>query len=185
MRYLFWNTNKKNVNTYLIKLIHEYDPSIIALAEYNGNTDLLINEIKKSLNKDFIEIQQFACRVRILVKAKLESSVQHCDDHTNYTIKIIPYNSYQETHIVAFLHLPSKMFENEEKNRYLLEQITLKINELDDNEQRKVVIFGDFNVNPYEKPMTNLTGCNAVPSRNIAMKITKNQKGDKRKFFYY
>lgn len=187
MRYLFWNTNKKDVNEIIYSMINEYNPTILALAEYEQEIENLVKYIKIRTGMNYIASEKFACRVQILVHEKLGSGIKHCADHTNYTIKILPYNSYNDYHIVAFVHLPSKMQDNREKNRHLLEQITGKINELDDNKHRKVVILGDFNLNPYEDAMTYLTGCNAVSSRSVAMKISRKDKNEigKEYFYYY
>lgn len=187
MRYLFWNTNKKNVDDIIYSMVEQYNPTILALAEYEKNVEDLAKRIKIHTNKSYAAIEKLACRVQILINEKLRDNIGHCADHTNYTIKILPYNSYNDNHIVAFVHLPSKMQDNREKNRHLLEQITCKINDLDDNRNRKVIILGDFNLNPYEEAMTYLTGCNAVSSKNIAMKVSRKDKSekDKRYFYYY
>jgi len=185
MRYLFWNTNKKDVDQYLIEIISDYNPGIIALAEYEKNTNTLIDEINDVLKKEYIELPQLACRVKILLNTRLKDSVEHLNDHRYYTIKTIPYNSFFDSHIVVFLHLPSKMVDNEEKNRMLLEQICQQVNQIDERPDRKVLIFGDFNTNPYEKPMVSLTGCNAVSSISVAKKLSRGQKFDDRKFYYY
>lgn len=185
MRYLFWNTNKKDVDNVICSMVDKYKPTVLALAECGKGIENLTENIRKNTNKNYVMIEQFACRVQILINEKLKDSLVHCADHTNYTIKILPFNSYQEKHIVAFVHLPSKMQDNREKNRHLLEQITCKINDLDNSRNRKVIILGDFNLNPYEEAMTYLTGCNAVSSRNIAMKISRKDKSEKDKEYFY
>ena len=186
MKYLFWNTNKRNVDTYICKLSCEYTPTIIALAEYERDIYALVELLKKETNLDYMVLEQMACRVHILIQAKLADKVEHCQDHRNYTIKILPYNSFHEKHIVVFLHLPSKMQDNRERNRSLLEQIVTAVERIDTSERRKVLIFGDFNLNPYEDAMTYLTGCNAVSSRNIAKKISRKSRYEEEKqYFYY
>lgn len=185
MRYLFWNTRNEDVDYYILKMIKEYTPTIIALAEYNKDTENLIKSVKSELDIDYAEIVQLACTIKVLIKRKLVKYVKPYNDSTNYSINIIPYNSYVNNHIVTFVHLPSKMYPNEEKNRYLLGEITSKIDELDSSKSRKVLIFGDFNSNPYEKPMTCLTGCNAVSSRDVARKISRIEKSENKSFYYY
>lgn len=185
MRYLFWNTNKNDVDEIICGIIKEYRPTIIALAEYENDIDGLVRKIKICTEKNYIVLQKLACRVHILVSERLNNCIEHCADHTNYTIKMIPYNSYNDFHIVVFVHLPSKMYGNKERNRYLLEQINCKVNELSDNKNRKVIILGDFNLNPYEDAMTYLTGCNAVSSKDIAMRIWRKDKNEKDKYYFY
>ncbi len=186
MRYLFWNTNRKDVNEIIYNMVQEHRPTLLALAEYDKDIRELVKYLKIRTGVDYAVVEKFACRVQILIQDKLSSYVKHCSDHTNYTIKVLPYNSYHDDHIVAFVHLPSKMQDNREKNRHLLEQITCKINNLDSSRNRKAVILGDFNLNPYEDAMTYFTGCNAVSARKVAMKISRKDKHEKGKeYFYY
>lgn len=185
MRYLFWNTNRNDVDGIICSMVEKYQPTILALAEYENDIESLVRNITRRTGMDYIELQKFACRVRILVNEKLSNEIEHCGDHTNYTIKLIPYNSYNDFHIVVFVHLPSKLYDNKEKNRHLLEQITYKVNELDQNKRRKVLIVGDFNLNPYDDAMTYLTGCNAVSSKDIAMKIYRKDRNERDKYYFY
>ncbi len=145
MRYLFWNTNRKDVNEIIYNMVQEHRPTLLALAEYDKDIRELVKYLKIRTGVDYAVVEKFACRVQILIQDKLSSYVKHCSDHTNYTIKVLPYNSYHDDHIVAFVHLPSKMQDNREKNRHLLEQITCKINNLDSSRNRKAVILGDLN----------------------------------------
>ena len=185
MRYLFWNTHNKNVDSIVCELVKKYTPTVLTLAEYNGNIEQLVGNIQQSSNLKYKVVDRFACRVQILINIKLYDKVEHCHDHKNYTIKMLPYNNYKDNHIVAFVHLPSKMNNNREKNRYLLEKITSQINDLSIETDRKVVIVGDFNLNPYDDAMTQLTGCNAVSSRNVALKIGRKHWIEKEKQFLY
>ena len=186
MRYLFWNTNNKEVDNIIYDIVEEYEPTILAFAEYNKEINYLARNINIRTSQRYVAIQKLACRVQILINEKLANEVEHCADHNNYTIKILPYNSFHDNHIVVFVHLPSKIKDNREKNRNLLEQITLQVNKLDNNKNRKVVIFGDFNLNPYEEAMTYFTGCNAVSTKNVANKISRKDRNEKGKqYFYY
>ena len=186
MRYLFWNTNKKDVDNLITDLANTHQPTIIALAEYKKSISDLARNIRLQTGREYSPLVQLACRVQILVADSLSNQVVHCADHTNYTIKVFPYNSFHDSHIIVFVHLPSKLRENKEKNRHLLEQITLKVNQIDCKKNRKVLMLGDFNVNPYEDPMTYLTGCNAVSNRDVAMKISRKDKNEPGKeYFYY
>ncbi len=126
-------------------MVQEHRPTLLALAEYDKDIRELVKYLKIRTGVDYAVVEKFACRVQILIQDKLSSYVKHCSDHTNYTIKVLPYNSYHDDHIVAFVHLPSKMQDNREKNRHLLEQITCKINNLDSSRNRKAVILGDLN----------------------------------------
>lgn len=186
MRYLFWNTNKKEVDSVIFDMAKKYKPTIIALAEYAGDVQNLVEKLQLQVGINYKVVEKLACRVKILINEKISDGIEHCHDHTNYTIKILPYNSYVDKYIVAFVHLPSKMQDNREKNRFLLERITKQIDVQSKEKNRKVLIFGDFNLNPYEDAMIQLTGCNAVSSKDVAMKIGRKgwgEEGDR--FLYY
>ncbi len=185
MKYLFWNTHKQDVDEYLYEMVSYYKPTILTLAEYEKSVEDLVSNIARETDREYIALEKLACKICILVSKNIGNKITHCADHTNYTIKILPYNSFHDSHIVAFVHLPSKMYENKERNRHLLEQITAEINRLDSSGNRKALIFGDFNLNPYEDAMTYLTGCNAVSSRKVAMKISREDRSEKDKHYFY
>ena len=49
---------------------------------------------------------------------------------------------------------------------------------------QRTVVFGDFNMNPFETAMVSSTGLNAVMSRRIAARVSRKVLGRDYRFFY-
>lgn len=176
MKYLFWNTNKqKQINKILYKLILEYKPDIIGLAEYEDEIELLLKRLINSGAK-YYSIPPMGARVHVISRFP-NTIVEHGQEDTHYVIKGFPYN--EGMHKVVFVHLPSKR--EDEGGRRLA--VLRKVREAIDPSE-KVLIMGDFNMNPFEKAMTSVLEMNAVSSAEIAQKGMRTYVGEKYPFFY-
>ena len=60
LRYLFWNTNKKSINDYLVKLSLENNYDMILLAEYEDD----INELLKKCKREKLQCIRFQLTVK-------------------------------------------------------------------------------------------------------------------------
>ncbi len=166
MRYLFWNTNRKNgINRYLRQLIKKYNPDIIGLAEYIDNENELISELKKN-GMIFYGTPSMGSRIVTLSRFK-NDEIKHRKEGTHFVVKGYPYND-GELHNVVFVHLPSKREDHGGRRSVVLETIREEVKDSDRN-----VIIGDFNMNPYEMPMISVREMNAIPTAEIARKGTR------------
>ncbi len=165
MNYLFWNTNKnKDINTILKSIIIENNCDVVGLAEYEDN----INELIKALYKDgynFYKLDQMGCkRIQIITKFK-PNQIKVRYDKDKYTIKTIPHKTHTEINVV-FLHLQSKTNdEHDEGRNFELSQIKSNLEEIEQKyNNKKSIILGDFNMNPFERPMVSAGGIHSLNS---------------------
>lgn len=169
MKYLFWNTNNVvHIDTVLIELIETYTPNIFALAEYN-NDGVALSKKLQAKGLLYEEVPQVSCRVRIFTNIKI-NFVDHGHDNKYFTIKFFPYNKI-EKHIIAFVHFPSKLRPVQRKNDAIIREMMTAIKESSENIScKKVIIMGDFNMNPFEESMVSADALHAVSTRKIARK---------------
>lgn len=176
MKYLFWNTNKrKKINNILSQLILEYMPDIIGLAEYEDEIVMLLDMLQKRGAK-YYSIPPMGARIFVISKFP-NTIVEHGKEDTHYVIKGFPYN--RGMHKVIFVHLPSKREDEGGRRKAVLRKVRDAI-----DPSEKVLIMGDFNMNPFEKTMTSVLGMNAVSSAKIAQKGTRTYVGEQYPFFY-
>lgn len=176
MRYLFWNTNKQNnINNVLCQLILEYQPDIIGLAEYEDDVQLLLALLKES-GRTYYHIPPMGARIFVISRFP-NTIVEHGREDTHYVVKGFPYN--EGMHKVVFVHLPSKREDEGGRRAAVLRKVRDAI-----DPSEKVVIMGDFNMNPFEKAMTSVLEMNAVSSAEIAQKRTRTYVDEKFPFFY-
>lgn len=185
MKYLFWNTNRKeNINGILAKLINEYKCDIIGLAEYKDNLDDLLR-LLSNIGLNLYHVPQIGCqRIQILTRFPPEK-INHFRESDYYTIKGMPHETLGY-HFVAFVHFPSKLNKPNPidlTTELLYLRMDLEKVELD-YKNRNSLIVGDFNVNPFEEAMISAIACHSLPSRDVVKKSKRVILGREYFMFY-
>lgn len=145
MKILFWNTHKNaGINDTLSSLIIENDVSIVALAEYMGNANDLINRLDIN-GKCFNEYPAPGCDRIVMFGSVHDVDVGPQSSYTSIQI-------LNQKDILCCVHLPSKAFPDHKARREiivdgLIEDIRRTENNLG---TENTVVVGDFNINPYE-----------------------------------
>lgn len=183
MKYAFWNTHKnEDINEYLLKLVDAYRPDFLALSEYNAVGSQLEISLKK-IDLEYTFIPKIGSRLDIFYKGN-GKKVRHCAESEYYTIKIVPYGKSKQ--IIAIVHLPCKMYADQFGNEEILRDLLVDVNGVRKKKSIKnVVIVGDFNMNPYEPPMINATGLQAIASREIVLRRGSREYMKKTREFFY
>lgn len=164
------------MNRYLCQLIEEYRPDVVGLAEYVDNVNELVSELcKKGII--FYAIPPMGSRIVTLSRFKREL-VRHKKEATHFVVKGYPYYD-GKMHNVVFVHLPSKREDSGGRRAAALEKVREAVKGCDRN-----IIMGDFNMNPYELPMTSVREMNAVSDAEIARKGTRTFVEDQYPFYY-
>ncbi len=183
MNYLFWNTNQKHVNNVLKELILGLKCDIIGLAEYTDDIQELINELWIE-GYYLYHVPQIGCdRIQILTKFEA-STIKHFGEQSYYTVKKIPHDKYGD-HIVAFVHLSSKLDAEAEDNIVQLADLKASIEQAEailDN--KRTIIMGDFNMNPFERPMVGALGLHALSCRQVTSRKHRVIKRQTYSMFY-
>lgn len=184
MKYIFWNTNKKTgINQYLEKLLAVYAPDFLGLAEYNANGEALAKAMMAK-GLEYAYIPGIGSRLDIFYKGKA-SKVVHCADSRYYTVKKIPYGrSWQ---FIVVVHLPSKLYsDNANGNAEILREILADVAQSRaGGVTNKVVLVGDFNMNPFESPLVEATSLQAISSRAMVQRRQSRVFHGRNREFYY
>lgn len=183
MKYLFWNTNKKDINKELIKLIIELKCDIIALAEYTNLAKELVDALWMK-GYFYVAVPKIGCdRIQILIKEEFRN-IEHLDEQSYYTIKGIT-NDKEEFILITFLHLSSKLHAGEEDMLIFVKDIKQRLEALENKfNTKKSIILGDFNMNPFEKPMVMAAGFHALSCKRTAKMKKRRVKGKEYSTFY-
>lgn len=184
MKYLFWNTNKKKINSYLLSLIENLSCDIIALAEYQDDMEELLNMLH-SKGIRLYHVPKMGCdRLDIITKYHYEE-IETFQEENHYTIKCLPHDTLG-IQIVAFVHLPSKMYATTHDN---LEQLMIIRNAVEKTEtileSRKTLIVGDFNINPFEESMVSAAGLHSLACRKVVSRNKSREVREKEYFTFY
>lgn len=176
MKVIYWNTNKiKNLSTILDICISE-NPDVFFLSEIDEK--IIENEIKELDNINYLHfLNPGSSRVSIITKKQLNIKLGLQNKY--YTNVKLPDLDIE----LISLHLPSQMFQHfdalKEFIRDFRKDIDINIGVPD---EKRILLIGDFNVSPFDKPMIDFDGFSATNSINSRDKITHLTKN---KAIYY
>lgn len=166
MKLIYWNS-KQQLKFLIVKaILTEESPDVLFLSE----TDEEI--ITSNKNELFIigyeHFENPGC-TRVIIIKKIEIELSLSLQSAYYTcVKCLKTNLN-----VISVHLPSQMFQHMDALksyiRFFREDID---NEIGASSESDIVIIGDFNVNPFEKPMIDFDGFSASNSINLRKKVT-------------
>lgn len=146
------------INDVLIKLIREYNISIVALAEYNASVKNLLNQLNDN-GIEFTEYPSKGCD-RITLFGEKDINIEPARQSYYASIQII-----NNKDILCCVHLNSKMYsDNGDEREIVVERIVRDIQSTENELQTSnTVIVGDFNVNPYERECVNARYFHSLP----------------------
>ena len=182
LRFLFWNTNRKNVNDAVTELALAKSPDLIFLAEYSQNpADLLVKLNSPSSKYHYIRgIANFKLHLFSVIPPNFIDLIHEERDLSAWMLNlpnILRLN-------ICGIHGRSKMSSKPEEqfqDSIYYSQAIQRFEESHKNDS--TILFGDFNQNPYEAGLVSLMGYNAVMEERIAHKCRTHHK-KKMPFFY-
>lgn len=179
MKFLFWNINKKDLSDTIIEICQENDIDILGICE---GEELDKNNIIKKLNfKEVFLLSNLKDRgIKLFCKKNINMKVntENNSYHKEYSLLIENIN-----YKILLLHLPSKLrLDNISQSQFAtrFREILKGIN----YQGKKTIIFGDFNMNPFEEGIISSEAFHALNSKLITSKIQREVYGEKRYYFY-
>lgn len=191
MNIIFWNTSigkkcnhteihKNTIEASLIDLIIENEADIVVLAEYELNILRLCERlaVRGYLYKEGRSINS-KCRVKLLLKNELQYEYYR-DPEYFFIVRIENEVGYE--FLLGGVHFPSKLCSAARDGcRRKADDMVRELQDL----EKKVIILGDFNSNPYEEIMLGFDYFHALPfSQIVKQKNSRTSYGSKRRIFY-
>jgi exonuclease III len=191
---LFWNLNKQDVSDIIISIVNNLSIDVIILAEFNHH-----RASRRTLKRG-IDLQKFICELNHQTKKTFKSrfisgqKIVLLDNFQNETViaskedkrmSFCTYEINREQFMIAGVHLRDK-YSNDSHDLY--SYASQHRQSLDENHQnvKKIIVVGDFNMNPFEQGMMGFMGFNAIFSKEEILYNSQGRKfGDEFKPFYY
>lgn len=179
IKILFWNIYNKNLISPLIDMIKENQLDIVSLAEAeNLDITAILNHLKLSGN-EWNDIQ-ISPQNDIGVLAKKEIKIIPYKEDGHYSIyKIKKYDKVDC--LLVVVHLLSKKTKSNEAQYNRANDIARELNKYEqeffENNEKRTIIVGDFNMQPYEAGICSGYGFNATMSASHAAKKTRKIDG--------
>ncbi len=177
--FLFWNICNKDLTEQIVNLVQRHQVDVLILAESAIDENTLVEAVDEGFHylPDRNE--------KVTLFSKLEPRyLQPISDSHRYTIRLFNPPGYDEI-ILVCLHLRSK---NHSEDHDQLQEAIMVSNEIrrveEERGNSKIIITGDFNMNPFEKGMVARSGFNAVMTQELASKKKRKFAGFPYSLFY-
>lgn len=170
IKIVFWNVGANKVENEISVLLKVERPDVLILCESeNIDENLLLSNNMKKISC-FI-IKRLKKETRVYSKKSVNCNKIEENDKERYSINELEIEN--EKVLMVVLHLPSKTtgeLEQHEAARAILNRLDQKIEHLKKQTSIEHVIYvGDFNMNPYEKPLNedvSIRTSNCLKSRD-------------------
>lgn len=183
-RILFWNVNKKELSSTISKIADSTNADIIVLCEPNDQSDLTLQALQQEVSEGFISpysnsTNRFRCFMR---SESLDLTELHKGRRSSYIKLNIggPGNL-----ILGLIHGPDlRNYDSSTRQSFaekLGEEVRFVIAEKRNN---KMILLGDFNMNPYDRAMNLASGYNAMSTRACIHAKKRTHLEDRYDFYY-
>lgn len=180
---LFWNSGNKLSDDEISALCATNAINLVALAEYPGDGDSLLRALS-SRGLSFYLVPKIACDRITLFSAFSVSHVTHRQETDRYTVKELKVPGRIPL-LLCIVHLPSKMHADDvdqlHSASYLRQDVESAEN---DAGHQNTVLFGDFNMNPFDDGMISAAALNSVSCLETSRREKRVVSGREHKFFY-
>jgi exonuclease III len=172
MKIIYWNTHSTQSIEIILEIVRQEYPDFFFLSEID---DHILEESSETLNSVGFEFfPNPGCnRVSIIRKKEIETNLDLQNEYFT-TIRLPQYDLY-----IISLHLPSQMFQHMDGLKEFIRDFRLEIDsEIGCSTEKNILVIGDFNVNPYEKPMIDFDGflaTNYCHSRKLITHLGKSR----------
>ena len=176
MKCIYWNTNDIKAFDRIEDLLNHKSPDLLFLSEIKSSFIEVNHSTLLKLGYEYYE-NPGCDRVSIIKKVDLPTELK-LQNYYYTVIRIINTDTF-----FVSIHLPSQMFQHMKALKEFIRDFRNDIDiEIGSSLEKKIVVIGDFNVNPHEDPMIDFDGFLATNSTNSRKTIT--HLGKKRATYY-
>lgn len=184
MNYCFWNLNNHDLADLLYDLVEEQNIDLIFLAECNLKPAYVLRKLNKHTNAFYFCAGITCDKIQIYTKFK-DSLLGLLSETRRMTARYL-YSPVLNNNITLLcLHLPSKLhWTGDDQAAYLLgvKSFVDSVESLVGHKQ--TVVFGDFNMHPFEHGLVQSGGFHTTMERAIARRLVRKIDGVEYDFFY-
>jgi hypothetical protein len=171
-KFAFWNLNKKPLQGLLRLLVEIFEIDILILAESAIPDDVLLNTLNSNLEREFVLVRGISRTLKFLMRYPQNMMISLLDTDRISIKELIP--PVGEGILIAGVHFPSKMYMKDEEQDLLCTEVIRQIESVEVQEDhRRTIVVGDFNMDPFSKGMISALGLHATMDKNIASKIKR------------
>jgi hypothetical protein len=187
-RFLFWNTNRKDLTEQIVRLCCDYDVDVLILAENGAEDSKIVQNLNSGVERKYFALAPQFDRITFIHRYP-ERCFKPClirPVTSSWPIPNVILKSPIGLDVLLIaLHLPSKLYKNEYDQRHYACEIMSEIRFFESKiGHLRTVVVGDFNMNPFEAGLTAFDAFHSVMDRKIALKGQRSIRNNDSAFFY-
>jgi len=166
-RILFWNVNRKKLTPIIASLAISTMADVIVLNENPVSADEVLGELRRRVSGSFFEPEclkegRFHCFCR---QSRLSMKEVHYGTRESYR----ELNLASCSSLLVLFHGLDVRNNDIETRQSFIERTASSLRFLTEHKgNSRVIILGDFNMNPFDRPMNLASGFNAMMTRQCA-----------------
>jgi exonuclease III len=184
-RIIFWNVNKKDLTGVVCSLATSTMADVIVLNENKTEVSLTLRALQENVSSDFYippaspsSKERFHCFCR---KPVLDMS----EIHSGFRSSVRRFQIGSQRALLALVHGVDMRNYDAETRQSFAQSLATELRFVKEQQQtNKVVMLGDFNMNPYDKGMTLAAGLNAMMTRDCVAPGVRQHLNEKYEFYY-
>ncbi|MBE9141263.1 hypothetical protein IQ254_29370 [Nodosilinea sp. LEGE 07088] len=183
LKIIFWNVNKKDLSKFVCAMSTATNTDVVVLCENNVPAKKTLKMLQENVAKEFYcpihqPTDRFHCFCR---NRQLDMSEIHSGNRTS--VRKLKIGTH-ETLLALFHGFDIRNYDSESRQssvQSLADDMKLVI---DQQRTNKLILLGDFNMNPYERGMNLAAGLNAMMTKSCVERGSRRFQ-DKDYDFYY
>jgi endonuclease/exonuclease/phosphatase family metal-dependent hydrolase len=186
LSFLFWNLQRKPLQSRLARIARHESIDIVAVAENALSDAEIIQELQNETGIAFEKPVQYVPekqRVDVFIRSGISTSVEQFPTNRMVIYQINVQNSFPFLLAVAHLHDPINYSETD-RNELAIESSRNIRQAEEDTGITRTILVGDLNMNPFDRGVLGSRGLHAVMTKEIATRESRTSAGEDFPFFY-
>lgn len=183
LRIIFWNVNKKDLTRLVCSLATATSADIVVLNENSVSSESMLRGLKEAVSPDFfvpnsISEKRFHCFCR---KSRLDMTEVHCGFRTS--VRQLHFGDHR-TLLVLVHGVDCRNYDAESRQEFA-HSLSTEIQFIKEQQGvNKILLLGDFNMNPYDRGMTLAAGLNAMMTKECVKQGVRRHLNNDYDFYY-
>lgn len=183
MRIVFWNVNRKDLTSLVCSLAKTTNADVIVLNENSVPSRSTLQKLRKEVSRDFFiprtnSEDRFHCFCR-------NSDLDLTEVHTGFRVSVRNLNISASSNLLVLVHgVDIQNYDTEERQAFAQSLVTELQFVKDNRNTNRLIVMGDFNINPFDRGMNLAVGFNAMMTKACASAGTRRYLGKDYDLYY-
>jgi exonuclease III len=184
-RIIFWNVNKNDLTNAVCSLASSTMADVIVLNENKTEIGQTLCALQENVSSDFyipsaspLSKERFHCFCR-------NHALDLSEIHSGFRSSVRQFRIGSKRALLALVHGVDMRNYDAETRQSFAQSLAIELRFVKEQQQtNKVILLGDFNMNPYDKGMTLAAGLNAMMTRDCVAPGVRQHLNETYEFYY-